>query len=134
MARSSGQQLVPWLGRLRRPRGGSPSIYCSEPRAGPQARALPLPGLTAWQIPRFTALVGAGDRALVHTAGGGVRHLEVQIATYLGANVSGTASGSHHPASTGAGHRLGRGLPHTWFEEVIGGVDVVVDLIGNDLS
>lgn len=43
-----------------------------------QAGALPLAGLTAWQSLVDTAQIKAGDRVLVHAAGGGVGHLAVR--------------------------------------------------------
>src|SRR4051812_4834319 len=57
-----------------------------------QAAALPLAGLTAWQSLVDTAHVGAGQRVLIHGAGGGVGHLAVQLAKARGAYVIATAS------------------------------------------
>ena len=56
-----------------------------------QAAALPLAGLTAWQIIVDTIALPAGDDLLVHAAAGGVGHLAVQIAKARGATVFGTA-------------------------------------------
>jgi NADPH:quinone reductase-like Zn-dependent oxidoreductase len=57
-----------------------------------QAAALPLAGLTVWQgLVRGPGLA-AGQRALIHGAGGGVGHLAVQIAKAWGATVLATAS------------------------------------------
>jgi NADPH:quinone reductase-like Zn-dependent oxidoreductase len=56
------------------------------------AAALPLVGLTAWQSLVDVAGVTAGQRVLIHGAGGGVGHLAVQIAKGLGAHVTATAS------------------------------------------
>lgn len=60
------------------------------------AAALPLAGLTAWQALVDTANVSAGQRVLIHAAGGGVGHLAVQIAKARGAYVIGTASRSKY--------------------------------------
>jgi len=51
-----------------------------------------------------TAQVAAGQRVLIHGAGGGVGHLAVQIAKAHGAHVIGTASAAKHDlvASLGA--------------------------------
>jgi NADPH:quinone reductase-like Zn-dependent oxidoreductase len=57
-----------------------------------EAAALPLAGLTAWQSLVDTARLAAGQRVLIHGAGGGVGHLAVQIAKARGAYVVGTAS------------------------------------------
>lgn len=95
------------------------------------AAGLPLAVLTAWQVLVDTAHVQAGDRVLVHAAGGGVGHLAVQIAKYLGAEVIATASAGHHDRLRRLGvdevvdYRAHR------FEDVIGDVDVVVDLVGD---
>jgi NADPH:quinone reductase-like Zn-dependent oxidoreductase len=50
-----------------------------------EAAALPLAGLTAWQSLVDTARLAAGQRVLIHGAGGGVGHLAVQIAKARGA-------------------------------------------------
>ena len=56
-----------------------------------EAAALPLAGLTAWQIVVDTIALEAGADILIHGAAGGVGHLAVQIAKARGANVIGTA-------------------------------------------
>ena len=96
------------------------------------AGGLPLAGLTAWQVLVDTAGVGHGDRVLIHAAAGGVGHLAVQIAKARGAHVIGTARAEKHdflrelgvdePIDYGAGS----------FEQAVGDVDVVMDLVGGD--
>ncbi|MGI5493581.1 NADP-dependent oxidoreductase [Microtetraspora malaysiensis] len=61
-----------------------------------EAAALPLAGLTAWQMLTEVAGVGPGQRVLVSGAAGGVGHLAVQIAKAYGAHVIGTASVAKH--------------------------------------
>jgi NADPH:quinone reductase-like Zn-dependent oxidoreductase len=56
------------------------------------AAALPLAGLTAWLGLVQTGAIAAGQRVLIHAAGGGVGHLAVQIAKARGATVIATAS------------------------------------------
>lgn len=56
-----------------------------------EAGALPLAGLTAWQVVVDTLRVQEGDDVLIHGAAGGVGHLAVQIAAARGANVIATA-------------------------------------------
>lgn len=58
-----------------------------------EAAALPLVSLTAWQGLVERAEVKAGQKVLIHGAAGGVGHIAVQIAKWLGADVYGTASG-----------------------------------------
>lgn len=61
-----------------------------------EAAALPLAGLTAWQMLVDVARVRPGDRVLVAGAAGGVGHLAVQIAKHFGAQVIGTARAEKH--------------------------------------
>jgi NADPH:quinone reductase-like Zn-dependent oxidoreductase len=56
-----------------------------------EAGALPLAGLTAWQIVVDTIRVQDGDDVLIHGGAGGVGHLAVQIAAARGAAVTATA-------------------------------------------
>jgi NADPH:quinone reductase-like Zn-dependent oxidoreductase len=56
-----------------------------------EAGALPLAGLTAWQIVVDTIRVQEGDDVLIHGGAGGVGHLAVQVAAARGANVIATA-------------------------------------------
>ena len=97
-----------------------------------EAAALPLAGLTAWQALVDTAQVTAGQRVLIHGAGGGVGHLAVQIAKARGAHVIGTASAAKHDfvASLGADELIDYRAAD--FAEQVDGVDVVLDTIGGD--
>lgn len=54
--------------------------------------ALPCAALTAWQSLVGVARLRRGQRALIHAAVGGVGHIAVQLARYMGAFVIGTAS------------------------------------------
>jgi NADPH:quinone reductase-like Zn-dependent oxidoreductase len=99
-----------------------------------EAAALPLAGLTAWQALVDTAQVAAGQRVLIHGAGGGVGHLAVQIAKARGAHVIGTASAAKHDlvASLGADELIDYRV--TDFAAHVDGVDVVLDTIGDDIA
>ena len=57
-----------------------------------EAAASTLVALTAWQALVTNARVQPGQRVLVHAASGGVGHIAVQLAKYLGAEVTGTSS------------------------------------------
>lgn len=61
-----------------------------------EAEALPLVGLTAWHALVEIAQLRAGQRVLIHGAGGGLGHVAVQLAKHLGAEVIGTASAAKH--------------------------------------
>lgn len=56
------------------------------------AAATTLAALTAWQALVHQAQVKSGQQVLIHGASGGVGHFAVQIAKYLGAQVTGTSS------------------------------------------
>lgn len=96
-----------------------------------EAAALPLAGLTAWQVVVDTLRLQSGDDVLVHGAAGGVGHLVVQIARARGANVIGTARGEQTPMLG----RLGAGRVIDYrserFEDLVSELDAVVDLVGS---
>lgn len=95
-----------------------------------RAAALPLAGLTAWQVLTDIAVLCPGQRILIHAAGGGVGHLAVQIAKYFGAHVTATASPGKHDwlRALGADDLIDyRAVP---FETIARDMDVVVDLVG----
>ncbi|GGL92498.1 oxidoreductase [Nakamurella endophytica] len=100
------------------------------------AAALPLAGLTAWQV--LTRLgVDRGTTVLVHGAAGGVGSLGVQIAAARGARVIGTASAAHHDHVRGLGAdaavEYGEGLAERVRRLAPDGVDVVADFVGGVL-
>ncbi|MFD7702864.1 NADP-dependent oxidoreductase [Streptomyces caelestis] len=95
-----------------------------------EAAALPLAALTAWHALVDTAGVRAGQRVLVHAAAGGVGHLAVQMARHLGAEVVATAREPRHAWLKELGADETIDYTRQRFEEVAGGVDVVIDLIG----
>jgi NADPH:quinone reductase-like Zn-dependent oxidoreductase len=99
-----------------------------------QAAAVPLAALTAWQALVDTADVQAGQRVLIHAAGGGVGHLAVQFAKHLGAYVIGTASAARHDWLTKLGADELVDYTTTRFEDAVEDVDVVIDLVGDGTS
>ena len=58
-----------------------------------ESAALPMPGLTAWQGLFTHGALAAGERVLIHGAGGGVGHIATQLAASRGAIVVATARG-----------------------------------------
>ncbi len=98
----------------------------------PQAAALPLAGLTAWQALVDVARVSQGDRVLVQAAAGGVGHLAVQIAKARGAHVVGTARAEKHDFL----RELGVAEPIDYtagpIESAISDIDVALDLANED--
>lgn len=97
-----------------------------------EAAAVPLAALTAWQILVDTADVRPGQRVLVHAAAGGVGHFAVQIAKHLGAHVVATASAGKHAWLRELGADEVVDYTATRFEEQLSGLDVVVDLVGDE--
>jgi NADPH:quinone reductase-like Zn-dependent oxidoreductase len=107
--------------------------FAAKPHALSQleAGALPLAGLTAWQIVVDTIQLQAGDDLLVHGAAGGVGHLAVQIAKARGANVIGTARAEQADFLAGLG--LDRLIDYRSerFEQLVEDLDAVIDLTGS---
>jgi NADPH:quinone reductase-like Zn-dependent oxidoreductase len=101
-----------------------------------EAAGLPLAGLTAWQGLVDTAKLRAGQRVLVHAAGGGVGHLAVQIAKSLGAYVIGTAGAAKHEFIRMLGADEVIDYRDEDFVAALAGrpVDVVLDPIAGDYS
>jgi NADPH:quinone reductase-like Zn-dependent oxidoreductase len=127
---------LPWFPR---PAGGNAEFITAPSRqlarrptsiSHVEAAALPLAGLTAWQALTEASTVRSGDRVLIHAAGGGVGHFAVQIAKHLGAYVIGTAGAEKHEwlRSLGADELVDHHVDR--FEDLIGEVDTVVDLVG----
>jgi NADPH:quinone reductase-like Zn-dependent oxidoreductase len=97
-----------------------------------EAAAVPVGGMTAWQVVIETAQVQAGQRVLVHGAAGGVGLIAVQLARWKGAQVTGTASASNldYVRSLGAEAIDYNAAP---FETIVHDIDLVVDTVGDDL-
>lgn len=99
------------------------------------AAAVPLAGLTAYQLLVHTLHVGRGDVVLVHAAAGGVGQFAVQLAVEAGARVIGTASAGNHDHLRSLGAEpvaYGDGLEDAVRALAPEGVDVVADLVGGD--
>lgn len=96
-----------------------------------EAAGVPLAALTAWGVVVETAHAHEGQRILVHAGAGGVGHFAVQLAAYFGAHV--TVTGSARNASWLRELGAARVVDYTTerFEDVVRGVDAVIDLVGN---
>jgi NADPH:quinone reductase-like Zn-dependent oxidoreductase len=98
-----------------------------------EAAAVPLTGLTAYQVIQ-RAGVQDGQTVLVHATAGGVGAFAVQIAKALGARVIGTASERNHEFLRGLGAEpvtYGDGLADRVRAIAPDGVDVVLDFVGD---
>ncbi|HET6295062.1 MAG TPA: NADP-dependent oxidoreductase [Kribbella sp.] len=99
-----------------------------------EAAAIPLAGLTAWEILTAAAGLQDGQRVLIHAAAGGVGHLAVQFAKHLGAHVVGTASKAKHDWLLDLGADEVIDYHSTAVEDATGDLDLVVDLIGSETT
>ncbi|MGN7799408.1 NADP-dependent oxidoreductase [Leifsonia sp. 22587] len=96
-----------------------------------EAAAAPLAALTAWGMVVEVAKAHEGQRMLIHAGSGGVGHFAVQFASYFGAHVIATASGSKASWLRSLGAAEVVDYTTTRFEEVVHDADVVIDLVGN---
>jgi NADPH:quinone reductase-like Zn-dependent oxidoreductase len=96
-----------------------------------EAAAVPLAALTAWGAVVDVAKAHQGQRMLIHAGSGGVGHFAVQFASFFGAHVIATGS----TRNIGWLRELGASevidYTTTRFEDAVGDVDAVIDLVGN---
>ena len=101
-----------------------------------QAATLPVNYLTAWIMLVHLGNVGAGQRVLVHSVGGGVGQAALQICRWRGAEVIGTASAAKHERlrAEGVAHVIdytkGDFVPEVTRVTAGRGVDLVLDGVG----
>lgn len=96
-----------------------------------EAAGVPLAALTAWGIVVETALAHEGQRILIHAGSGGVGHFAVQFAAYFGAHVTATGSTGNGEWLRDLGAAVVVDHATQRFEDVVGEMDVVIDLVGN---
>jgi NADPH:quinone reductase-like Zn-dependent oxidoreductase len=136
------QPGTPVYGMLPFPRtGGSYAEYAIVPTLSVarkpgalshvEAAGVPLAALTAWGLVVETAHAHEGQRILVHAGSGGVGHFAVQLAAYFGAQVVATGSARNLSWLRELGASAVVDYATTRFEDVVGEVDVVIDLVGN---
>jgi NADPH:quinone reductase-like Zn-dependent oxidoreductase len=97
-----------------------------------EAGALPLAGLTAWQILVDTIQLEDGADLLIHGAAGGVGHLAVQIAKARGINVVGTARAEQGEWLRELGADRVIDYRAERFEELVSDLDAVIDFTGDN--
>ncbi|MWG36892.1 zinc-binding dehydrogenase [Halomarina oriensis] len=103
------------------------------------AAALPVVALTAWEMLTDKTSVDVGEEVLVYGASGGVGHVGVQVAKWLGANVTATGSTEENRAlatDLGADATVDYTARDVadYVEEYAsdGGFDTVFDPVGDD--
>jgi NADPH:quinone reductase-like Zn-dependent oxidoreductase len=109
-----------------------PSTVASE-----DAAAIPEVFLTAWDALVVQGGLTAGRWALVHAGASGVGTAAIQIATAIGARIAVTCSAGKVEACAALGadlvlERSPADWPRTLGDEVPGGVDVVLDVVGGE--
>jgi NADPH2:quinone reductase len=106
------------------------------------AAALPVHGITAYQLLRESARIQPGESVLVHAAAGGVGTLAVQLAKLMGAGkVIGTASNTSKlnlVRSLGADAAINY-TEENWVEQVKTatggrGADIVLEMVGGSVA
>jgi NADPH:quinone reductase-like Zn-dependent oxidoreductase len=98
-----------------------------------QAAAVPLAGLSAWQTLNNLAKLQSGERILIHGAGGGIGSFAVQLAKDKGDHViaHAKANKADFVKRLGADEFIDADCQR--FEDVVGTVDVVLDLVGGEM-
>lgn len=97
------------------------------------AASIPVTALTAWMICEVMGRVRAGDKVLVHSAGGGVGLMVLDLLRWRGATAYGTASGHKHAELLERGYHRLVDYRTEDFEAAladVGGFDLIVDPVG----
>ena len=96
-----------------------------------EAAAVPVAALTAWGMVVDLAAAAPGQRMLIHAGSGGVGHFAVQFAKAFGAHVTATGSTRNLDFLRELGADAVIDHTQTRFDEVLSGLDAVIDLVGN---
>ena len=98
----------------------------------PEAAAVPLSALTAWQALFDHGRLVRGSRVLIHGGAGGVGAFAVQLARWRGAHVAATSSARDADLVRDLGADAVIDYRAQRFEDVVADVDVVVDTVGGE--
>jgi NADPH:quinone reductase-like Zn-dependent oxidoreductase len=99
-----------------------------------QAAAIPVAGMTAWQVLFDRGGLARGQTALIAGAAGGVGHFAVQFAKHAGARVIGTGSARNREFVIGLGADEYVDYTSQNVAEVVSGVDVAFDTVGGETT
>lgn len=97
------------------------------------AAALPQAGLTSWQALFDHGHLAAGQTVLIQGAGGAVGTVAVQLARSVGAHVIGTGRSNVQARVLELGADRFVDLEQDGWEDAVGQVDLVYDIIGGDV-
>ena len=97
------------------------------------AAAIPQAGLTSWQALFEHGRLAAGQTVVIHGAGGAVGTAAVQLARSVGAHVVGTGRSNVRSRVLELGADRFVDLEQDRWEDAVGQVDVVYDIIGGDV-
>lgn len=97
------------------------------------AAAIAQAGLTSWQALFDHGHLEAGQTVAIHGAGGAVGTVAVQLARSIGAHVVGTGRNNARSLVLELGADRFVDLEQDGWEEAVGQVDVVYDIIGGDV-
>jgi len=97
-----------------------------------EAAAVPLAGLTAYQVLFDHGKLEAGQKVLIHAGSGGVGTFAIQLAKLQGAYVYTTASKKNHELLQSLGADETIDYHTTDFTEVVSQADLVLDALGGD--
>jgi NADPH:quinone reductase-like Zn-dependent oxidoreductase len=105
--------------------------YAAKPRQvdAAMAGAVPLAVLTAWQGLFVHGGLRPGQRVLIHGGAGGVGHFAIQLAKSVEAQVFTTVSAEDLDFVTGLGADQAIDYRSQRFEELVGDLDLVFDLV-----
>jgi NADPH:quinone reductase-like Zn-dependent oxidoreductase len=97
-----------------------------------EAASVPVVAVTAWQMVCDRANVRAGQTVLVHGAAGNVGAYAVQLARWAGARVIAVAGTGDADYLRGVGAAEIIDFHTQRFDELVAGVDAVIDTVGGD--
>ncbi|MBN3510309.1 NADP-dependent oxidoreductase [Mycolicibacterium nivoides] len=98
----------------------------------PEAAAVPLVALAAWQILVERAHIRPGQKVLVHAGAGGLGSTVIQLAKHLGAHVATTAKGARAELVRDLGADVVIDYTAQDFSQVLSDYDLVVDSVGGE--
>ncbi|MCO4762451.1 MAG: zinc-binding dehydrogenase [Myxococcales bacterium] len=100
-----------------------------------EAASIPVTGLTSWMMLEIMGRVREGDRVLVHSAGGGVGLMALDLLKWRGAYAVGTASKGKHAFLLERGYDQVVDYRNEDFHEVLkdqDGFDLILDPVGGE--